>query len=137
MTELKPIPSKYDTDSPETKEQAEALLKQYYKDRRLELKGRPNLLSWKLNDDGIMVLVDGASGRKLEFVTNEAVQERLKAEETAEDAESALLDAEARADEAEAKAAQAQAQVIALENSIKAAKKAEAKAEPEKGKAKS
>jgi hypothetical protein len=134
--ESKPTPTKYDTDSPETKEQAEALLKQYYKDRRPELKGRYNLLSWKLNDDGIMIVVDGNSGRKLEFVTNEAVQERLKAEETAKEAESALLDAQAKADEAEAKAKQAQAKVAALEGNAKAAKTT-AKAVPEKGKAKS
>jgi hypothetical protein len=63
-------------DDPKTKDQAEALLNQYYEQAKAEAKQRqekntlpeePNLLSWNLRDDGVMVVVDGASGRKLEF----------------------------------------------------------------------
>jgi len=124
--------TKYDTDSPETKDQAEALLKEYYKSKRPELKGRPNLLSWKLNDDGTMVLIDGTSGRKLEFVTNEVVKERLKAEEATEDAEDAMLDAEAEALEAEAAAAQARNKAEQIKATVKATRKT---AKPESKKA--
>jgi len=124
--------TKYDTDSPETKDQAEAFLKEYYKSKRPELKGRPNLLSWKLNDDGTIVLIDGTSGRKLEFVTNEVVKERLKAEEAAEDAEKAMLDAEAEALEAEAEAAQARNKAEQIKATVKATRKT---AKPESKKA--
>ena len=123
--------TRYDTDSPATKDQAEALLKQYYKERRNEknFPRRYNLLSWKLNNDGTMIVIDGASGRKLEFVTNEVVQERLKAEETAEDAEEELLDAEADAAIAKADADEKERLAKQLktnaEMKAKAAKKAE------------
>ena len=126
-------PGKYDTDSPQTREQAEELLKRYYKDRRPQLSGRPNLLSWKLSEDGIMTVVDGTSGRELEFVTNSVVQEKLAASQEAEDAEVALLAAQAKADEAEARANEAEARLKEAETQAKEAeakaRKAEAKAD--------
>lgn len=108
------VPGKYDTDSPEIKEQAEQLLKDYYKGEKAaeteqtpnKLPKRPSLLTWKLYPNGVIVLVDGASGRKLEFTPKEAqeAQDKASAEVQAEDAEQAALDAEAEADEAEAQA---------------------------------
>src|SRR5690242_5749535 len=63
-------------DDPKTKAQAKALLDQYYKQEKESAKHQgekstlpeaPNLLSWNLRDDGTMIVIDGASGRKLEF----------------------------------------------------------------------
>ena len=63
-------------DDPNTKAQAQALLKEYYEQEKAQaeagqvndtLPKKPNLLSWNLREDGVMVVVDGASGRKLEF----------------------------------------------------------------------
>lgn len=52
-------------DEADTKAKAQALLDEYYKEQGL--KGKPNLMSWNQHNDGTMVLVDGASGRKLTF----------------------------------------------------------------------
>lgn len=68
-------------DDTNTKAQAEALLTEYYKEQKL--KGEPNLLSWNLHDNGTMVLVDGASGRKLTFEPKKA-KAKPKAEAKAE-----------------------------------------------------
>lgn len=57
-------------DDPNTKDQAEALLKEYYeqeKGKGMPMPEQPALQSWNLRDDGTMVVIDGASGRKLEF----------------------------------------------------------------------
>jgi hypothetical protein len=106
------IKTRYDTDAPETKAQAEALLKEYYKAEKAKETGqtlnklplRPELLSWRLHEDGIMVVVDGASGRKLELKTREASEAFRYIEEAvnAENAEQAALDAQAEADQARA-----------------------------------
>lgn len=106
--------AKYETDAPETKEQAQELLKNFYNKGRLAtpespLPKRPQLLSWKLNEDGVMVIIDGASGRKLEFVTEPEKQAAELAEEQFEDAEIAALDAEAKAEALEAEAVAAEA----------------------------
>lgn len=96
----------YAVDSPASKEQAEELLKKYYKEHRSvtdPLPKRPNLISWVKHPDGTIVLVDGASGRKLTFEPEEA-QAKEQAQEKAEDAEQEALDAEAEANEAEAQA---------------------------------
>jgi hypothetical protein len=67
-------------DDPTTKAQAQALLVEYYEqenakaERSQQASGLPkktNLLSWDLKDDGTMVVVDGASGRKLTFAPEE------------------------------------------------------------------
>ena len=100
------VVDEYAVDSPATKEQAEELLKKYYKEHRSmtdPLPKRPNLISWQKKPDGTIVLVDGASGRKLTFAPEEA-QAKEQAEEQAEDAEQEALDAEAEAAEAEAQA---------------------------------
>jgi len=118
-------PEKYDTDSPDTREQAEELLKQYYKQEKAteteqapnKLPKRPRLLSHRLREDGVMIVVDGASGRKLEF---EPKDYQANEQEQAEDAEQEALDAEAEA-------AEARAQTLVAEEKAKAAK-AKAKA---------
>ena len=131
----------YAVDSPASKEQAEELLKKYYKENKSvtdPLPKRPNLLSWVKHPDGTIVLVDGASGRKLTFAPEEA-QAKAQAEEQAEDAEQAALDAEAEASEARAQAlvaeekAKAARQKAAIDN--KATSKAKAKTEGTKGQA--
>lgn len=93
--------TKFDTNSPETKEQAETLLKDYYKKNagKENLPKRGILESWKLHEDGVMIVVDGASGRKLVFEPKD-YQSADKAEDLAEDAEQAALDAEAEVEEA-------------------------------------
>jgi len=125
------IENVYDVDSPKTKDQAEALLKQYYKEHRNEkdFPRRPALLSWKLNENRTFVLVDGASGRKLEFIVDQDQQAKAQEAESAEDAEEALIDAEAEAQDAEAKAAQARALADQAKANAKEAKKTKAKAE--------
>lgn len=122
MTDPNKIPSKFETDSPETKDQAEELLKQYYKEHRGEknFPRRYNLLSWRLHPSGIMVVIDGASGRKLEFVVNEAELKKAAEQDIAETAEEALLDAEAEAAEAEAKAKAKAAQAKAEQAKLNA-----------------
>jgi len=63
------------TNDPNTKVQAKHLLDEYYEQEKekAEKAGetstlkKPVLIAWNLHDDGIMVVVDGASGRKLEF----------------------------------------------------------------------
>jgi hypothetical protein len=112
MTEKLMI-DEYTTDSPETRDQAEALLKQYYKEHRGEkdFPRRYNLASWRLNPGGTMTVVDGASGRKLVFTVDEKAKIEKAQLEAAEDAEEAVLDAEAEAKNAEAQALEAQAKL--------------------------
>jgi hypothetical protein len=136
--------TKFDKDSPETYEQAKDLLDKYYKKQKAtgdSLPLRPAMQSWTLHEDGVMVIIDGASGRKLEFVTNQDTKDKEKAAEQAEDAESAALDAEAKAKaaqlaaeqaEAEAKAAKAAAKAQAGKTNEQTAQRAEAKAKAEK-----
>jgi regulator of protease activity HflC (stomatin/prohibitin superfamily) len=129
--------SVYDTDAPQTKDKAEELLKKYYKEHRGEkdFPRRYNLMSWKLNQDSSMVVVDGASGRKLTFEGADKPGS-FKYIEDAVDAEMTAEDAEADAEEAEGKAAQARALAEQLKTNAnlkaKAAKKekAEVKVEP-------
>lgn len=86
--------ARYEADSEETKEQAEALLKDYYRRQGGEgMPKRPMLASWKLKEDGVMIVVDGASGRELTFEPKDYLSED-KAEEEADDAAQAVLDAE-------------------------------------------
>lgn len=134
------ITTKYNTDAPETRDQAETLLKEYYKTHpNDQLPKRHNLLSWKLNEDGTMVVVDGTSGRKLEFVIDKDRQDKVQAEELAEDAEQAALDAKAEVDNAEAVLARAKAKLKEAETEankkpfkyIDTAVKEEAKAKEE------
>lgn len=63
-------------NDPTTKAQAEALTRKYYEKEHAQAKAKgeksnlpeePKILSWDLKDDGSMVVVDGASGRKLTF----------------------------------------------------------------------
>jgi hypothetical protein len=124
---------KFSADAPETKDQAEALLKQYYKEHRGEkdFPRRYQLLSWRLNLDGSMTVVDGASGRKLNFPSQspfayiDAEAQKIEAE----NAEADVQEAEAKADEAEAKAKQARAVAEQLKTNTEAkAKAAEAEA---------
>lgn len=122
-------PTKFDANSPDTKEQAEELLKEYYKQHKTDLPPaakRPDLLSWKLNEDGVMSLVDGASGRQLTFEPPN-YQAKEQAEELAEDAEQAALDAEAEL-------AEARKQVLVAEQKAKVAEQ-KAKTAQEKAKA--
>ncbi len=137
------IKGKYEVDSPETKDQAEALLKDYYKREKAieneqtknKLPKRPILQSWRLRTDGVMIVVDGASGRKLEFFNTREVSEPFAYIETAADAETAALDAEAEAEEArgqlaraEAKAKAARAEAKKAADEAKTQERAEAKA---------
>lgn len=116
-------PTIFDTDSADTKDQAEALLKEYYKSHRTEFgTKRYKLDSWKFHENGTMIVVDGTSGRKLEFVTNQDEQAREQAEILAEDAEAAALDAEAEADAARAQVKTAEEKAKAAETQAKASK---------------
>lgn len=61
-------------NDPTTKTQAEALLKEYYEQEQgkgMPMPEQPALQSWNLYDDGTMVVVDGASGRKLSFAPDQ------------------------------------------------------------------
>lgn len=89
-------------NDPTTKAQAQALLNEYYeqekqsaekREEKSTLPAKPNLLSWNLRDDGTMIVVDGASGRKLQFAPKQSKQRqetpaerraRLKAEAAAQ-----------------------------------------------------
>jgi len=140
MSKTDEVNTKYDTDSPDTREQAEELLKQYYKQEKAretpetqnKLPKRPHLLSHRLREDGVMVVVDGASGRKLEF---EPKDYQANEQEQAEDAEQEALDAEAEADEARAQALVAEQKAKAAKEKAKAAAKAapKTKATPKAG----
>jgi len=133
------VADKFATDAPDTRNQAEALLKQYYKEHRNEkdFPRRYNLLSWKLNDDGTMIVVDGASGRKLTFETDASKPGLFKYIEDAVDAEMDAADADTDADAAEAEAESKRKLAKQLKTNAElkaqAAKKAEKK-EPEKSK---
>ena len=120
--------SRFETDAPETRAQAEELLKNYYKNNRADLPPnakRGNLESWKLNEDGTLVVVDGTSGRKITFVVNEEAQAEVQTIVRAEDAETAALDAEVLVENARATLIQLEAELKAKQ---KAAKEAEAEA---------
>jgi len=130
--------TKFEKDSPETKEQANALLVDYYKEQRAagdKIPDRPALLSWTLREDGVMVIVDGASGRKLEFVTDQEARDKEAAEEKFEIAQLAELDAEAKAINAENAAEQAKAEAKRAAEAAKEAAKANALKTNEQAKA--
>jgi hypothetical protein len=124
------VTSEFDTDSPETKDKAEELLAQYYKEHRSDknFPRRSALLSWKLNEDGTMVIIDGASGRKLTFETDPRRPETFRYIEDAVDAEMKAEDADAEAHQAEADAKHKRVLAEQLKNNAemkaKAAKKA-------------
>jgi multidrug efflux pump subunit AcrA (membrane-fusion protein) len=130
--------SKFEKDSPETYQQAKDLLKEYYKKQRAtgdRLPDVPMLQSWILHEDGVMVIVDGASGRKLDFETDPGAKDKEQAQEQFELAQLAELDAEAKAYNAQVAAEQAEAEAqrakAAADKAAKAAKQ-EAKAKAEK-----
>jgi len=134
--------TKFEKDSPDTYEQASDLLKDYYKTQKAsgdKLPLRPALMSWVLNEDGTMTVIDGASGRKLNFVIDTSKQDKLRAEAAAEDAAQTALDAQAKAEAARLAADQAEAEAKATKATAKAQglktneqMKAEAKAKAEK-----
>jgi len=150
MLEKTKTKDEFAPNAPEVKDEAEELLKKYYKEHKSvtdPLPKRPNLLSWHKYPNGTIVLVDGTSGRKLVFPPEEAIA-KAQQEEQAEDAEQAALDAEAEASEAEAQALAAEAKAKAAREKAnktpfayikkatkeEARKKAEAEAKAKAGK---
>lgn len=130
--------TKYQNNSPETYEQAMTLLKEYYQTRRAageKLPEHPALLSWVLTEEGVMHVVDGASGRKLEFVTNQAARDQVLSAQQAEDAQLAADQAETKAEEAKLAAEQAETKAkdarTKAKEQLKASAEAEAKAKAE------
>jgi hypothetical protein len=120
---MKDLETKYQKDSPETYEQALDLLKDYYKTQKANgdhLPLRPAIASWKLNEDGTMTVIDGASGRKLSFVIDTSKQDKLRAEAAAEDAAQAAADALAKAEAARLAADAAEAEAKAAVKTEKA-----------------
>lgn len=72
-------------NDPTTKAQAEALLAQYYEQEKANAKKngekdtlpeKPNLLKSYRREDGTLIAIDGASGRKLEFAPEKSAPEK-------------------------------------------------------------